>query len=93
MKWRVNILYNMQIFSNLSLYILFNLIRLNLCKMQVRSEKKFSPKLISTLSDSYARNFVYSYENGFQAHTHNGTEVALQYFLGLLKMEKGQGNS
>jgi SRSO17 transposase len=61
--------------------------------MQVQSDKKnFSKKLISTLSASYVRDFVYSFESGFQAHTHNRTEVALQYFLGLLKMEKGQGN-
>lgn len=55
-------------------------------------QKKISQKLIPTLSASYVRDFVYCFESGFQAHTHNRTEVALHYFLGLLKMEKGQGN-
>jgi len=60
---------------------------------QVQSDKKnLSNFLNSTLSDSYAQDFVYSYCDCFQVHTHNRAHVALQYFLGLLKSEKGQGN-
>lgn len=60
---------------------------------QVQSDKKnLANFLNSTLTDSYAQDFVYSYCDCFQVHTHNRAHVALQYFLGLLKSEKGQGN-
>lgn len=60
---------------------------------QVQSDKKnLSYFLNSTLTGSYAQDFVYSYSHCFQVHTHNRVQVALEYFLGLLKSEKGQGN-
>lgn len=60
---------------------------------QVQSDKKnLSNFLNPTISGSYVQVFVYSYGNCFQVHTHNRVQVALQYFLGLLKSEKGKGN-
>ena len=55
-------------------------------------KKTFEISLNSTISIDYARIFINSFSKYFWAHRFNNTSTARNYFLGLLKCPKGQGN-